>query len=194
MFKLYRFENFLYTMSLTGKEIDGFLEHSASVWFNTMKSAEDHLIKFKINEDGSISTNQQGKVQLFANFYNFDSAAGIIYTVDVSKPDGDKVTIHSMANGTPFDENKTYSVAINSYRGNGGGGHLTKGSGIAPEELANRVKTSTEKDLRYYIMKYIEEKKVITPTNFNTWKIVPEEWVIQAIERDKKLLFSSNNE
>ncbi|HOZ14623.1 MAG TPA: 5'-nucleotidase C-terminal domain-containing protein [Tenuifilaceae bacterium] len=194
MFKLYRFENFLYTMSLTGKEIDGFLEHSASVWFNTMKSADDNLIKFKTNADGSIQRNQQGKVQLFANFYNFDSAAGIIYTVDVSKPDGDKVTIHSMANGTPFDENKTYSVAINSYRGNGGGGHLTKGSGIAPEELANRVKTSTEKDLRYYIMKYIEEKKVITPTSFNTWKIVPEEWVNQAIERDKKLLFSSNNE
>jgi len=24
MFKLYRFENFLYTMKLTGKEIDGF--------------------------------------------------------------------------------------------------------------------------------------------------------------------------
>ena len=43
-------------------------------------------------------------------------------------------------------------------------------------------------------MKYIEEKKVITPTSFNTWKIVPEEWVNQAIERDKKLLFSSNNE
>jgi 2',3'-cyclic-nucleotide 2'-phosphodiesterase/3'-nucleotidase len=193
MFKLYRFENFLYTMSLTGKEIDGFLEHSVSLWFNTMQNADDHLIKFKLNDDGSIATNQQGKVQLFANFYNFDSAAGIIYTVDVSKPDGDKVTILSMANGTPFDENKTYTVAINSYRGNGGGGHLTKGSGIAPEELANRVKTATEKDLRYYIMKYIEEKKVITPSSLNSWKIIPEEWVKQAAERDKKLLFNSSN-
>lgn len=194
MFKLYRFENFLYTMSLSGKEIDGFLEHSVSLWFNTMKNANDHLIKFKTDADGNIQTNQQGKVQLSANFYNFDSAAGIVYTVDVSKPDGEKVTIHSMANGTPFAEDKMYSVAVNSYRGNGGGGHLTKGSGISPEELANRVKTSTEKDLRFYIMNYIEQKKVITPSSFNTWKLVPEEWVKQGIELDKKLLFSSNND
>lgn len=193
MFKLYRFENFLYTMSLTGKEIDAFLEYSVSLWFNTMKNADDHLIKFKTNPDGSIVINQQGKVQLFTNFYNFDSAAGIIYTVDVSKPDGEKVTIQSMTNGTPFDENKIYSVAINSYRGNGGGGHLTKGSGIAPDELPNRVKSSTEKDLRFYIMKYIERENTITPSSFKTWKIIPEEWVNQGIIRDKKLLFNSPN-
>ncbi len=193
MFKLYRFENFLYTMALTGKEVDGFLEHSASLWFNTMTSATDHLIKFKINPDGSIATDSQGKTQLSANFYNFDSAAGIIYTVDVSKPDGDKVTILSMADGSAFNEDKTYSVAINSYRGNGGGGHLTKGSGIAPEDLSARIKSSTEKDLRFYIMNYIEQKKTITPTSLNSWKIIPEEWASQGIARDKKLLFPSNN-
>lgn len=193
MFKLYRFENFLYTMALTGKEVDGFLEHSASLWFNTMTSTTDHLIKFKINPDGSIATDSQGKTQLSANFYNFDSAAGIIYTVDVSKPDGDKVTILSMADGSAFNEDKTYSVAINSYRGNGGGGHLTKGSGIAPEDLSARIKSSTEKDLRFYIMNYIEQKKTITPTSLNSWKIIPEEWASQGIARDKKLLFPSNN-
>ncbi|MCB8964109.1 MAG: 5'-nucleotidase C-terminal domain-containing protein [Bacteroidales bacterium] len=193
MFKLYRFENFLYTMALTGKEVDGFLEHSASLWFNTMTSTTDHLIKFKINPDGSIATDSQGKTQLSANFYNFDSAAGIIYTVDVSKPDGDKVTILSMADGSAFNEDKTYSVAINSYRGNGGGGHLTKGSGIAPEDLSARIKSSTEKDLRFYIMNYIEQKKTITPASLNSWKIIPEEWASQGIARDKKLLFPSNN-
>ena len=34
-----------------------------------------------------------------------------------------------------FDINKIYKVAINSYRGNGGGGHLVKGAGIPKEEL-----------------------------------------------------------
>ncbi|MGE0078259.1 MAG: bifunctional UDP-sugar hydrolase/5'-nucleotidase [Bacteroidales bacterium] len=193
MFKLYRFENFLYTISLTGKEIDGFLEHATSVWFNTMNSADDHLIKFKTNADGSIVTDKHGKVQLFANFYNFDSAAGIIYTIDVSKPDGDKVTIISMADGSPFVEDKTYKVAVNSYRGNGGGGHLTKGSNIPSEELPNRIISSTEKDLRYYIMNYIEQKHVITPSSYNCWKIIPEDWVKQAAEHDQKLLFSSSN-
>ena len=39
MFKLYRFENMLYTMSLTGDEIRKYLEFSYSGWLNTMKGS-----------------------------------------------------------------------------------------------------------------------------------------------------------
>ena len=35
--------------------------------------------------------------------YNFSSAAGIKYTVDVTKPAGSRVTILSMEDGKPFD-------------------------------------------------------------------------------------------
>jgi 2',3'-cyclic-nucleotide 2'-phosphodiesterase/3'-nucleotidase len=96
-----------------------------------------------------------------------------------------------MANGTPFDLNKTYSVAINSYRGNGGGGHLTEGSGIPHAELEKRMVRSTDKDLRLYMMKYIEKQGVLTPQCHYFWNIVPQEWVNSAIERDRKILFSS---
>ena len=54
-----------------------------------------------------------------------------------------------MANGEPFDMNKTYQVAVNSYRGNGGGDLLTKGAGIPKAELAKRIVYSTDKDLRF---------------------------------------------
>ncbi len=182
MFKLYRFENFLYTMKLTGKEIDGFLEHAVSLWFNTMTGPNDNIIRF---------VDDNGRIRLYANYYNFDSAAGIYYTIDVSKPAGDRVTITSMANGSPFDLNKTYSVAINSYRGNGGGGHLTEGSGIPHAELEKRMVRSTDKDLRLYMMKYIEKQGVLTPQCHYFWNIVPQEWVNSAIERDRKILFSS---
>ncbi|QKG79639.1 bifunctional metallophosphatase/5'-nucleotidase [Tenuifilum thalassicum] len=181
MFKLYRFENFLYTMELTGKEIDGFLEHAASLWFNTMTGPNDTLIRFK---------KENGRIRLYANYYNFDSAAGIYYTIDVSKPEGDRVTITGMADGTPFDFSKTYKVAINSYRGNGGGGHLTEGAGIPHEELAKRVVISTDKDLRLYMMRYIEKQVEIEPQCHYYWKIAPEEWVKVAIERDRKILFN----
>ena len=40
MFKLYRFENFLYTMSMSGEEILKYLEYSYSEWFNTMNGPE----------------------------------------------------------------------------------------------------------------------------------------------------------
>lgn len=136
MFNLYKYENLLYTMSLTGREIKGYLEESYAIWTNQMKSADDHLLLLKQMENGTYRCANP--------YFNFDSAAGIIYTVDVTKPQGEKIQIQSMADGTPFDLDKTYKVAINSYRGNGGGDLLTKGAGIASDDLSSRVIGSTK--------------------------------------------------
>ncbi len=181
MFKLYRFENLLYTMKLSGQEIKNYLEYSADLWFNQMKSEHDALLKYTKDENNT--------TRLTNPYYNYSSAAGIKYTVDVTKPLGEKITIHGFENGGKFDLNKQYRVAINSYRGNGGGGHLTRGAGIKKEELKNRIVFSTEKDLRYYIIKYIEEKQVIDPKKRNNWNIVPESWWLKAKKGDYALLF-----
>lgn len=181
MFNLYKYENLLYTMKLTGKEIKDFLEMSYALWTNQMQSPDDHLMLLNEEDNG------------FGRFknpsFNFDSAAGIIYTVDVTKPQGAKIRIERMANGEPFDLNKTYRVAVNSYRGNGGGDLLTKGAGIPKTELAKRVVYSTDKDLRYYLMKRIEEVKVLDPKPLNQWKFIPEEWTVPASKRDYDILF-----
>lgn len=181
MFNLYKYENLLYTMKLTGKGIKDFLEMSYALWTNQMQSPDDHLMLLNEEDNG------------FGRFknpsFNFDSAAGIIYTVDVTKPQGEKIRIERMANGEPFDLNKTYRVAVNSYRGNGGGDLLTKGAGIPKTELAKRVVYSTDKDLRYYLMKRIEEVKVLEPKPLNQWKFIPEEWTVPASKRDYDILF-----
>lgn len=181
MFNLYKYENLLYTMKLTGKEIKDFLEMSYALWTNQMQSPDDHLMLLNEEDNG------------FGRFknpsFNFDSAAGIVYTVDVTKPQGEKIRIERMANGEPFDLNKTYRVAVNSYRGNGGGDLLTKGAGIPKAELAKRIVYSTDKDLRYYLMKRIEEVKVLDPKPLNQWKFIPEEWTIPASKRDYDILF-----
>lgn len=181
MFNLYKYENLLYTMKLTGKEIKDFLEMSYALWTNQMQSPDDHLMLLNEEDNG------------FGRFknpsFNFDSAAGIIYTVDVTKPQGAKIRIERMANGEPFDLNKTYRVAVNSYRGNGGGDLLTKGAGIPKTELAKRIVYSTDKDLRYYLMKRIEEVKVLDPKPLNQWKFIPEEWTVPASKRDYDILF-----
>lgn len=181
MFNLYKYENLLYTMKLTGKEIKDFLEMSYALWTNQMQSPDDHLMLLNEEDNG------------FGRFknpsFNFDSAAGIIYTVDVTKPQGEKIRIERMANGEPFDLNKTYRVAVNSYRGNGGGDLLTKGAGIPKTELAKRIVYSTDKDLRYYLMKRIEEVKVLEPKPLNQWKFIPEEWTVPASKRDYDILF-----
>lgn len=187
MFNLYKYENMLYVMELTGKEIKGFLEMSYFMWTNRMKGPEDHLMLFQ-------EPIEEGKRVNFKNFsFNFDSAAGINYTVDVTKPQGEKITILSMADGTPFEMDKVYKVALNSYRGNGGGDLLTLGAGIPKEDLAKRIIFATDKDLRYYLMQYIEQEKVLDPHAMHQWKFIPEEWTVPAAKRDYQLLFGEEN-
>ena len=184
MFNLYKYENQLYVMRLTGKEIRRHLEMSYDLWVNTMKSPEDHLLL--------LDQQTQGDQQRlgFKNFsFNFDSAAGINYEVDVTKPNGEKVHILGMSNGEPFDENKWYKVAINSYRGNGGGELLTRGAGIPKDSLDSRIIWRSERDQRYYLMQEIEKMGVVDAKPHNNWRFVPEKWVKPAAERDFELLF-----
>lgn len=184
MFNLYKYENQIYVLRMTGREIRKHLEMSYDLWCNTMKSPDDHIMQ--LSEWSKEDRQRLG----FKNLaFNFDSAAGINYEVDVTKPDGEKVRILSMSDGTPFEENKWYHVAMNSYRGNGGGELLTKGAGIPREELKNRIVFESEKDQRYYLMQEIEKAGVMNPQAHNNWRFVPEKWTTKAIERDKKLIF-----
>ena len=185
MFNLYKYENMLYVMSLSGKEIRGALEMSYALWTNRMTSADDQLLLLRDRPREGAADRA-----VFQNpSYNFDSAAGILYTVDVTKPEGQKVHIVSMADGTPFDEEKMYRVAVNSYRGNGGGELLTRGAGIPQDELEKRILSSTDKDLRYYLMQYIERQQTLTPRSLNQWRFIPEDWAGPASSRDYKRLF-----
>ena len=184
MFNLYKYENQLYTMLLTGKEILGHLEMSYDLWVNTMKNPYDHIMLL----DEHAQDDQQRR--MFKNLaFNFDSAAGIDYEVDVTKPNGQKVHILRMSNGEPFDLNKTYKVAMNSYRGNGGGLLLTQGAGIPREKLKERVIWESDRDQRYYLSQLIEQMGECDPQPFNNWRFVPEDWAKPAIERDRRLLF-----
>jgi 2',3'-cyclic-nucleotide 2'-phosphodiesterase/3'-nucleotidase len=178
MFKLYRFENMLYRMDLSGAEIDGFLEYAVGPWFNTMSDPGDHLLLFNPDQPG----------RLAAPYYNFSSAAGIEYTIDVSRLPGDRVSILSLSDGSPFDFNTIYSVAVNSYRGNGGGGHLTVGAGIPQDELANRISWSGDRDLRYYLMEYLRQGDTLQTKTFLNWRCIPLYLSGPASDSDRKIL------
>jgi len=190
MFNLYKYENLLYTMKMSGQEIKDYLEYSYGQWFNQMQNEDDHLLNFSRDNKGQIILSH-GKPQLADSYYNFSSAAGINYTVDVSKEMGKKIKIHSLSNGKAFDLKKIYSVAVNSYRGNGGGGHLTLGAKIPENEITARITTSTQKDLRYYLMKWIEKEKIITPQKLNNWNVIPINWVKKGREKDWQIMFQN---
>lgn len=193
MFKLYKYENLLYTMELRGQEVKDYLEYSYGKWFKQMKDENDDLLKFKKDDSGNIIFSEgYGTPVLEEQYYNFSSALGINYTVDVSKPVGERINITSFVDGSPFLMDKNYTVAINSYRGNGGGGHLTRGAGIPKKELANRIIGSTDKDLRYHIMKWLKDIKVIYPNQVNNWKVIPEEWWTKATLKNYALMFGES--
>ena len=184
MFKLYRFENLLLVLRMTGEEIRKHLEMSYDIWTNQMKSPDDHIMLLNTEMKGD-----QQRMGFKYYTFNFDSACGIDYEVDVTKPDGEKVRILQMSDGTPFDEKKWYRVAMNSYRANGGGELLTHGAGIPKDSLSSRVVYCSELDQRHYLMEEIQRQGTVNPQPNKNWKFVPEDWAQPAIERDRKILF-----
>ena len=188
MFKLYRFENLLFVLRMTGEEIRKHLEYSYDMWTNTMTSPEDHALRLNTNykED-----QQRAGFQYYT--FNFDSACGIDYEVDLTKPDGEKVRILQMSNGEPFDEQKWYKVAMNSYRANGGGELLTLGAGIPQDSLDSRVLFHTDRDQRHYLTEEIRRIGTLDPKPNSNWKFVPEDWSKPALERDRQLLFGKKD-
>ena len=184
MFKLYRYENLMFMLRMTGEEIRKHLEFSYDMWTNTMTSPDDHALRLN---DASKDDQQRTGFQYYT--FNFDSAAGIDYEVDLTKPDGQKVRILQMSDGQPFDEKKWYKVVMNSYRANGGGELLTRGAGIPKDSLDSRVIWHTDLDQRHYLTEEIHRQGTINPQPNHNWRFVPEEWVKPALERDRKILF-----
>ena len=137
---IYKFENQLYVVEMTGKQIKDYLEDSYKNW---------------VNKSGPS--------------YNWDSADGIRYEVSRKAPDGERVKILSMNDGTPFDLDKTYKVAMTSYRASGGGDLVREGAGIDPASL---VVVRKMKDIRSLIGDYIAAQKEIVPTVATNWKFV----------------------
>lgn len=186
LFDISRFEDHLFTLEMTGKEIKDYLEMSYGGWINQMNSADDLMLQIA-------PMKNKPDMMGFVNFiFNFDSAAGIKYEVDVRKPVGERINIFCMDDGQPFDMEHRYVVAMTAYRANGGGELLTKGAGLTKEEIEHRIKAMSKMDIRYYMLQYIKAKGVIEPKPRGHWMFVPEEFTTPAIEREKKLLFERN--
>lgn len=98
-----------------------------------------------------------------------------------------------MTNGQPFEPTRWYTVAVNSYRGNGGGELLTRGAGIDRDSLESRIVWRSEKDQRYYLMREIEKQGILDPKPNNNWRFVLDNYVAPAAKRDYDLLFRKHN-
>ncbi|MBQ3381753.1 MAG: bifunctional metallophosphatase/5'-nucleotidase [Bacteroidales bacterium] len=188
LFTIYPFENQMFVITMSGRELKDYLEASYDKWI--MADSTGHLLKIQLRED---PRNNQEVWSFVNRSYNFDSAAGIYYSVDITMPRGERVKILSMADGTPFDMDKTYKVAMTSYRASGGGGLLDE-IGIETDRIDERIvaKFPEYRDVIYrYLQKHkqIKAKDVSNRNIIGGWEFIPHLKAKKLLDQDMKLLF-----
>ena len=197
LFTLYPYENQMFVLKLSGRELKDYLEYSYDGWIRTAEDvkavaegrSQNHVLRIRQSGDARYS---QKRWSFERASYNFDSAAGINYSVDVTKPFGERVTIGSMADGAPFDENREYSVAMTSYRAGGGGNILEKGAGVA--DSSERISARLP-EYREMIYDYLQKNGSIDPAVIDGnpalghWEFTPAPYAEKAIDRDMELMF-----
>lgn len=184
IFNIYKYENTIVSLEMKGREVKKYLEHSYALWVNRMTDSTSRLLNV------SECQYKDRKYCYFKNLtFNFDTAYGICYTVDVRKEPGNMISIISMANGDEFREEATYSVAMHSYRANGGNEFLTKGVGIPHSDLSKRKIFESDKDERYYIIEKFLNDGIVSPTPAKNWRFIPEDWTSDVIRKERRELF-----
>ncbi len=191
LFTIYPYENQLFVVKMTGKEIKDYLEYSYDAWINTLKPGCSHVLKI-VNEPDP--RTGQKRWSFVNRSYNFDSAAGLVYDVDVTKPAGDRIIIKSLADSSPFSMSDTYNVAMTSYRASGGGYLMRLGAGIDTDKIDERV-VEYYPEIRNILYEYLQKNGTVDPAVIGnpevigSWKFIPEDKAAPIIENDLALLF-----
>lgn len=146
VYGMYQYENFLYLVEMTGQQIKDFLESSARYF----------------TYDGKKIGTRKGMPG-----FNYDMAEGINYEIDISQPVGKRIKHLLLPDGSDFNLSKTYKVALNSYRANGGGGHMQ-----AAHAMNAPILKKSNEEMRNILIDYIQSKGVITPNVNNNWRII----------------------
>ena len=192
LFTVYPFENQLYVVRMTGKEVRDCLEYSYAAWVNTVKGRGDEHILRIVNEPDP--RTGQKRWSFVGRSYNFDSAGGLVYDVDVTKPAGSRITVKSLADGSPFSEDAEYNVAMTSYRASGGGGILREGAGIDTDSIDSRI-VARYPEIRELVYDYLQEHGSIDPDVIGSpeligeWHFIPAAIADRLMDKDMKLMF-----
>uniref|UniRef100_N2ABN3 Fibronectin type-III domain-containing protein n=1 Tax=Eubacterium plexicaudatum ASF492 TaxID=1235802 RepID=N2ABN3_9FIRM len=160
---IYKYDNTLYRLEVTGKQLKQYMEWSAN-YYNTFKDG-----------DLTISFNENMRS------YLYDMFGGVKYQIDISEEPGSRIKNLTKMDGTPISDTDTLILAVNNYRANSQ--LLTYGS-VFSEEEGDVLPKLLEKDVmageavRGMIGKWIVEKNngVIQPELSNNWEIIGTNW------------------
>lgn len=144
--KIYKYDNTLYGVKVTGKQLKAIMEQQAGSFFNQYQAG-----------DVTISFNPDIRM------YNYDEFAGVNYEIDISKPAGSRIQ-NVTYQGKPLSDTQTLVLALNNYRY---GGLVTAG-------LLNESDVVYEGGaIRDMITDYVAALKTpLMPECDSNWKIV----------------------
>ena len=94
---LYQYDNTLYKLSITGRQLKKMMEEN-SIYFNQYKK-----------EDLTISVDPEFN----SNYYHI--FGGLKYIIDISKDEGERIVDLSLLNGEKIDFDKNYNIAVNNF-------------------------------------------------------------------------------
>jgi len=186
--RLYPFPNTMIVLKMSGEEIQKYLEASYDSWICTVSGPGEEVLQTKVMDkaDGSQKWNFKNSPA------NFDSAAGFDYTVDVTKPAGERVSISAMADGSDFKKDANYNVAINSYRASGAG-KLLQAAGIDPKNMDDRI-VLKDKPFRDILKEYMDANNgEINPARMKcgNWSFVPQPMVAESMKSTLARIFGT---
>ena len=144
---LYVYENTLVVVELTGAQIKAALEHSARYYLTHVAGKSPAEL---------VDPTIPG--------YNFDIAEGVDYTLDLTRPQGDRIT-GLQFQGAPLAPDRVLRVAINNYRLNGGGGYtMFRGA---------KVLLRSNVEIRDLIIDWVRRHPDIPSEPNQNWKLLP---------------------
>lgn len=186
LFNMYRFENRLWTVKMTGHEIKNLLEYCYGQQYATQDETAKSLIAYVYDEEGKVKFNNFGPMLKTAQ-YNYISAAGIEYVVDVTKPEGERVEILALSEtGAEFNLDETYQVAMPDHLAVG---TLTKNAlGWENTTVGTHIVSFSSNDIRNNFTNYISNVKTIKPSQSYNWKVIPDALYKEAAPKEKTFL------
>ncbi len=143
LYRLYLYENTLYTVEITGARLKQALERAAK-----------ELPAFPLA--AGAAPRPPG--------YTFDMAEGVSYQIDVRRPEGDRI-LNLTFQGQPLDPARKLTLAFNSYRWSGGGSYDM----LRHAKVVRR----TGEQVREYLIQYVREHPQVPTTVDHNWEIVP---------------------
>lgn len=184
IFDIYPIHHQLQKLTMTGEEVRRYLEWGASCQFETMQKDSDPLLLLKKDPYGHVVYNTLGQPTLRFKPTNFVSAGGIRYSIDISKPEGERVSILSWADGSPFDPRGLYLVVLNSEQLRDEGQFISRGLNWDREELSLHAVPTKHNSMRQILFEYIQAFDTIKADNQANWEIIPHMFWQEAHDRE----------